>query len=459
MRLSRSVLFLGSALIGCGAWLVVYASGTFDRAANRLMQREVERGRFSGTVLISRGSRVLFARGFGLANADWRIPNSTATKFDIGSITKTFTATLILQLEQQRRIALTDSICTFIVPCPPAWSPVTLHHLLSHTSGIFSLTLAPDFEREQGTAQTREEILARIRARPLAFVPGTKFEYSNSNYYLLGMVIEKITGQPYESVLKQRILQPLGMRDTGVLHRGSVLAQHATGYRPVASGALEVDSPIDESWSFGAGSMYSTVGDLEKWSAALDSDRILPRAALERMWRPVKGEYGYGWEVPTVPLAHGNSQIVQHTGFVPGFVTVFERIVDERLTVIVLANSLASEPRRVAQSLSALALGEHYVPSFDRETVAFTVEMQQRYVGDYELGGEVFSISARDGRLFVRDRDHPENPALEILAASETQLFLRDTDGDLTALQDGHGRVTGFLFTQGNQSRTVRKVR
>ncbi len=459
MRLSRSVLFLGFALLACGAWLAVYASGTFDRAADQLMRREVEHGNFSGTVLISRGSRVLFAKGFGLANADWSIPNSIATKFDIGSITKTFTATLILQLEQQRKLALTDSVCAFIDPCPPAWLPVTLHHLLSHTSGIFNLTLAPDFDREHTTAQTREEILARIRAQPLSFVPGAKFEYSNSNFYLLALVIEKVSGQPYESVLKQRILEPLGMRDTGVLHRGSVLSQHATGYRPVRTGLLEVDSPVDESWSFGAGSMYSTVGDLEKWSEALDSSRILPRATLERMWQPVKGQYGYGWEVPAVPLAHGNRRIVQHTGFVPGFVTVLERVVDEHLTIIVLSNSLASEPRRVAQSLNALALGEHYVPTFARETVAITAEMQQRYVGDYELGGEVFTISARDGRLFVQDRDQPDNPALEILAASDSQLFLRDVDGDLVATQDGHGRVTGFLFTQGDLSRVVRKVR
>jgi D-alanyl-D-alanine carboxypeptidase len=423
------------------------------------MQREVQRGHFSGAVLISRDHRVLFAKGFGVANADWSIPNTTETKFDIGSITKTFTATLVLQLEQQRKLALTDSVCAFIVPCPPAWSPVTLHHLLSHTSGIFNLTLAPDFDRERGTAQTREEILARICTRPLAFVPGTKFEYSNSNYYLLALIIEKITGPPYESVLKQRILEPLGMRDTGVIKRGYVLSQHATGYRPTTSGTLEVDSPIDESWSFGAGSMYSTVGDLEKWSAALDSDRILPRATLERMWQPVKGEYGYGWELPTVPLAPGSRRIVQHAGFVPGFVTVFERVVDERLTVIVLANSLASEPRRVARSLGALALGEHYIPSFDRDTVPITAQMQQRFVGDYELGGEVFTISAHDGRLFVQSRDHPEGPAPEILVASDTLLFLRDLDGELTVTQDGHGRVTGFLFSQGNLSRVVRKVR
>jgi CubicO group peptidase (beta-lactamase class C family) len=459
MRPARSTLFLVFAVVACGAWLVVYAAGSFARAADRLMRREVDRGHFSGAVLISRGTKVLFTKGYGLANADWRIPNSVDTKFEIGSITKTFTATLILQLEQQKRLALTDSICTYIDSCPTSWASVTLHHLLSHTSGIYNLTLSADFTKEHAAAQTREEILARIRAPPLAFVPGTRFEYSNSNYYLLALVIEKVTGLAFETVLQERILGPLGMHDTGVLHRECILARHAVGYRPATNGALEVDSPIDASWSFGAGSMYSTVGDLEKWSRALDSNRILPQATLQRMWRPVKGDYGYGWEIPAVSLARGTRRMVQHTGLVAGFVTIFQRIEAQQLTVIVLSNSLASHPERVAQSLSSLAFGEHYVPSFDRETVPFTAQMLARYVGDYELGGEIFTVSARNGRLFVGSRDHPEYPALEILAASQTQLFLRDQDGDMTVTQDGRGRVSGFLLTQGSLSRTVKRLR
>jgi hypothetical protein len=151
--------------------------------------------------------------------------------------------------------------------------------------------------------------------------------------------------------------------------------------------------------------------------------------------------------------------MIQHTGLVAGFVTVLQRIEDQHLTVIVLTNSLESHPQRVAQSLSALAFGERYVPTFDRESVPFTPQMLARYVGDYELGGEIFTISVRDGRLFVDSREHPEFPELELLAASETQLFLRDQDGDMTVTQDGRGRVTGFLLDQGSSSRTVRKVR
>jgi len=459
MRIARGTLFLGVTIIACGAWLAFYSTGTFARAADQLMQREVERGHFSGTVLISRDANVLFAKGYGLADADWGVKNTPDTKFEIGSITKTFTATLIMQLEQQRRLALTDSVCTYIENCPPGWTAVTLHHLLSHTSGIYNLTLSADYDKLHGVPQTREEVLARIRAQPLAFVPGAKFDYSNSNYFLLAMVIEKVTGQTYESVLKQRLLDPLEMRDTGVIHRDSILSRHATGYRPTKSGALEVDSPTDPSWSFGAGSLYSTVADLQKWSEALDTDRILPQATLRRMWQPVKGEYGYGWEVLTPSPGSGNRQVIQHTGFITGFITIFRRIADEHLTVIVLSNNLASHPARVAQSLSALALGDHFVPSFDRETVELAPEILRRYVGDYELGGETFTITSRDGRLYVSTDNHPEIPQQELLAASDTLLFVRDSDGELVATQDGHGRVTGFLFNQGNTSRVVKKVR
>lgn len=459
MRLSRGALFLGAAITLCSAWLVFYSSGTFARAADQVMQRELQRGHFSGTVLISRGSHVLFAKGYGLAVADSGIRNTLDTKFEIGSITKTFTATLIMQLEQQRRLALTDSICTYIEACPAAWSAVTLRHLLSHTSGIYNLTLSADYDKLHGVPQTREEVLARFRTQPLTFVPGAKFDYSNSNYFLLAMVIEKVTGHTYESVLKQRILEPLDMRDTGVIHRDSILPGHATGYRPTKSWDMEVDSPTDPSWSFGAGSLYSTVGDLQKWSEALDSDRILPHAALERMWQPVKGEYGYGWEVLSPSLSTGNRQVIQHTGLITGFITILRRTVDTQLTAIVLANSLASNPARVAQSLTALALGEHFVPNFERDAEDLTPENLRRYVGAYELGGERYTITSRDGRLYVSGNEHPGLPELELLAASQTELFLRDMDGELIATQDGHGRLTGFIFNQGNSSRMVKKVR
>jgi CubicO group peptidase (beta-lactamase class C family) len=203
-------------------------------------------------------------------------------------------------VEGQGRLALHDPICRYMEVCPPGWGGITLHHLLSHTSGIFNVTRVPELEAQRATPQTRRQMMSRFLTKPLAFAPGEQFEYSNSNYYLLGLVIEKVTGQPYEVVLRERILKPLEMHDTGIEHRGAAPPLHASGYRPDRTGRLKYDPPMDESWSFSAGAMYSTVEDMEKFSDALQSEALLPRAALERMWQPVRDVYGYGWQTPHV---------------------------------------------------------------------------------------------------------------------------------------------------------------
>src|SRR5262249_29570492 len=152
-------------------------------------------------------------------------PNTPHTRFLIGSITKTFTAALIMLLEKDGRLALTDGICKYLSPCPAGWDAIKLHHLLSHTSGIFNLTEVRDLEKQMVVPQTREEILARFEHVPLDFPPGTKFHYSNSNYYLLGMVIEQVTGKSYYAALRERILTPLGMSGTGLQEQGSIVKE------------------------------------------------------------------------------------------------------------------------------------------------------------------------------------------------------------------------------------------
>ncbi len=208
--------FLGAAVVACCAWLLFYSRATVTRAAEKAMQDEVERGNFSGAVLVSRAGRIVFERAYGFADANRKVPNTTQTRFLLGSITKSFTAVLVMQLEQEKRISLSDSICQYLQECPPGWRVITLHHLLSHTSGIFNVTESPEFESLKSIAQTRGQMLARMLHQPLAFAAGQKFQYSNSNYYLLGVVIEDVTGDSFEQVLQQRILDPLGMRDTGM---------------------------------------------------------------------------------------------------------------------------------------------------------------------------------------------------------------------------------------------------
>jgi CubicO group peptidase (beta-lactamase class C family) len=169
----------------------------------QFMQTQVRTAQFSGSVLVARRGVILLSKGYGRANREWDIPNTTTTEFRIGSLTKQFTATVIMQLREKQRLDLTDSICKYLQPCPEAWSPVTLHHLLSHTSGIVNYTDSRDNEKNSVMAWTPDEIVATFRSAPLQFAPGTQEQYSNSNYFLLTLIIEKITGQRYEEVLRQ----------------------------------------------------------------------------------------------------------------------------------------------------------------------------------------------------------------------------------------------------------------
>ena len=304
------------------------------------MQTQVQRNHFSGTVLVAQNGRIVFAKGYGYANAEWQTPNTLQTKFRLGSLTKQFTATAIMQLREKGLLSLQDSICRYLQPCAEEWQPVTLHHLLSHTSGI------------AGSGRTS-----------LEFAPGTRWKYSDWGYSLLGSVIERVTGKPYAQVLREQIFGPLGMRDTGYDQAQTILQQRAAGYRLV-EGQLRNAEYIDMAGPFAAGGLYSTAEDLYKWDQALYTDAILPPSALKLMWTEVASNYGYGWMVSTPaspskpPWALPKRFQVVHPGSINGFTSEILRFPDERVTVIVLAN--LEDARVVGPELAAMILGDPF---------------------------------------------------------------------------------------------------
>src|SRR5262245_33638673 len=194
------------------------------------MQALVRASNFSGTMLLARNGVPLVSKGYGLANAEWQIPNAPDTKFRLGSITKQFTSMLIMRLQEQGKLKVQDPICTYISPCPDAWKPVTIHHLLTHTSGIPSYTDSPDYLKTMMVPKTLDDMVAGFRNLPLEFEPGSRFKYDNSGYFLLGVIIEKTSGRKYEEALKSEIFDPLGMNDTGYDHHATILPRRATGY-------------------------------------------------------------------------------------------------------------------------------------------------------------------------------------------------------------------------------------
>jgi CubicO group peptidase (beta-lactamase class C family) len=296
-------------------------------------------------VLVVRNGKVLFAKAYGYANLEWRIPNTPQTRFRIGSMTKQFTATLIMQLREAKLVDLQDSICSYLNPCVEAWKPVTLSQLLSHTSGIPGYGDKPDPKSRSIPPWTAAQIAASFHDKPLEFPPGTKWKYSDWGYVLLGMVIEKVTTKPYATVLQERIFDPLGMKDSGYDLSENIVMQRAAGYRLKDKRLVNADY-IDMRGPFSAGALYSTVGDLYKWDQALYTEKILPRAALNLMWTEVISNYGYGWMVskpsPTAGrlppwVVPGHFQVV-HPGSINGFSSEICRFPDDHTTVIVLAN-------------------------------------------------------------------------------------------------------------------------
>src|SRR5262247_2180124 len=170
---------------------------------------------FTGSALVARDGKVIFSKGYGMANAEWDIPNTTQTKFRLGSITKQFTAASLLLLQERGKLSVQDPICKFFDNCPEAWKEITIHHLLTHTSGIPNFTSFPDYQKTMMIPVTMESLVARFKDKPLDFKPGEKMSYSNSGYVALGHIVEKVAGETYESFLQKNIFEPLKMSNSG----------------------------------------------------------------------------------------------------------------------------------------------------------------------------------------------------------------------------------------------------
>jgi len=305
--------------------------------------------RFMGSVLIARSGRVLVEKGYGMADLELDVPNTPQTKFRLGSITKQFTAAAILQLEEQGKLSVNDPISKYFVESPAAWKDITIHHLLTHTSGIPNYTDFPGFmANETRKPLTVPLLIGLFESKPLDFEPGAKWKYSNSAYELLGYVIEKLSGVSYEDYLKQHIFDPLEMRSTGYDHAAPVIRNRASGYA-VKNGQFENAPFLDMSIPYSAGALYSTVDDLYRWDRALYTEKVLGRKAIEKMYTPFKNNYAYGWDVRETPRRQ-----YAHGGGIFGFSTFIIRYPADDALIVVLSNIQEAPAGKIAADLSAI---------------------------------------------------------------------------------------------------------
>jgi CubicO group peptidase (beta-lactamase class C family) len=327
---------------------------------NEIVQQYHEMSGFGGVVLVAENGKIAYEKGFGMANVEWNIPNSPAARYRIGSITKQFTAMLVMQLVQEEKLKLDGTISEYL-----PWyrqdtgSQVTLHHLLTHTSGIPNYTMNPVFQANMRLhVGTPKEFVLKYCSGDLEWKPGEKYGYNNSGYFLLGAILEQVTGKKYETLLHERIFGPLGMMDSGFDHSEAIIPRRASGYQLGPKGELRNAEYLDMEAPFAGGSIYSTVDDLLKWDQALYTDSLLSAELKKKMFTPVLEEYGYGWVIEMLPKGAAGELTIWHPGGINGFNADFLRLVNSRRTIIVLGN----HPARVAPVTEAINKILHDLP-------------------------------------------------------------------------------------------------
>lgn len=308
---------------------------------DELLKNYYDYGQFNGSVLVAEKGKVIYAKGFGMANMEWAIPNQPDTKFRIGSVTKQFTAALILQLVEAGKIKLDGKITDYLSDYrKDTGDKITVHQLLNHTSGIPSYTSQANFFAEVSRDPSSvTDFVKKHASGELEFEPGTKFNYNNSGYFLLGAIIEKVTGKSYESVLKTRIFEPLGMTNSGYDNHAPLLQKRAAGYEKTPAGFVNA-AYLDMSLPYAAGSLYSTVEDLYKWDQSLYGDKILSAASKKLMFTPGLSNYGYGFGISDQPIGKTSekTKVIQHGGGINGFNSLLTRLIDKQQTIILLDN-------------------------------------------------------------------------------------------------------------------------
>jgi CubicO group peptidase (beta-lactamase class C family) len=295
---------------------------------------------------------------------EWNVANETDTKFRIGSITKQFTSMLILQLVETGKLKLDGKLSDYLPEYrKDVGDRVTIHHLLTHTSGIPSYTSLPKFfEEVSRNPYTPAEFVKKYASGDLEFEPGAKFRYNNSGYFLLGAIIEKLHGKSYEQVIKENIFDPLGMKNSGFDHHGTILPKRASGYQKTPAGYTNAPY-LDMSIPYAAGSLYSTVEDLYLWDQALYADKLISAASKELMYKPFLDNYAYGWGIKKVTLSGSKEAVnsVEHSGGINGFSTLIVRYPAQKHLIVLLDNtSQGGNLNRISRDLTNILYNQPF---------------------------------------------------------------------------------------------------
>ncbi|MGR4866239.1 serine hydrolase [Caulobacter sp. LARHSG274] len=421
------------------------APADYVAQARALIAPYLEAQSFSGAILVARDGAPVLREGFGAADREWDVANTPDTKFRLGSITKQFTATAILQLAEQGKLSVDDPISKYYANAPPAWSKVTIKHLLTHTSGIPSYTGLPGFfEKSSRSPLTPDGIIKLTRDLPLEFEPGAKYAYDNTGYILLGYVIEKVSGEPYADYVGKHIFTPLGMKDSGYDVSGVILRHRASGYQGSKDGWKNADY-LDMTLPYAAGSLYSTVDDLLVWDRALADGKILTPASRQAMFTDYGHQYGFGWKVD----ADAGHERVGHGGGINGFSTGISRYPKDGVVAVALANYGASPSNYLAETLAGLCAGTYHPP----KAIALPAATLDRYVGAYVLSPTFTLTVTRQGDQLITQGTN-QGP-VPFYPSAPGEFFARIVNARISFTQSGDAPATALVLHQGGKDQTA----
>jgi len=399
---------------------------------------------YMGSVLVVRGDEVLIDKSYGSANLDWNIPNAPDVKFRLGSLTKQFTAALILLMQQDGKLNIADPVSKYLPDAPATWSKITVNELLNHTSGIPNFTSDPTFPVWSASPRTPAEELAYFSAKPLDFEPSSKYSYSNSNFEVLGIILEKVSRKSYNDLLQERLFVPLGMHDSGLDADNLILPKRALGYSN-DNGKLVYARSESLTVPWAAGSLYSTTGDLLIWEHALFGGKVLSPASLTAMTTPGKGHYALGIEAITLD----GLKVVQHDGGIEGFTTHMAYVPEKRIAVIVLSNVATVAPPEMGAQLLDLALGKSVEIKAERKAVPIAPAELTKFAGVYDLTPSLaLTFSVKEGVLYASVGPQTFSLMYQGVRNGHQYFFLSAANIDIEFIPDSTGAITSMLWMQ-----------
>jgi CubicO group peptidase (beta-lactamase class C family) len=411
-------------------------------------------------VLVAKNGSVVYEKGFAFAGINSQKKITPLTKFRIGSITKQFTASAILQLQEEGKLNVKDKISKYF-PGFPRGDEVTIHHLLTHTSGIHSYTNTDSFMRRVTEPISEEKLFAEIKKYPYDFNPGEKYMYNNSGYFLLGYLAEKITGKKLGDIFRERFFVPLKMTNTGMYNSQHKPSNEATGYEKQGS-TYTTAIDWDMSWAAGAGGLYSTVQDLNKWNNALHHGKILKEQTYQAAITPVvlnSGEkppgmdYGYG-------LGMGNYrglQTIGHSGGLNGFISQLVWYPREQMTVVMLTNQsppeLMMDPNKIAEFFA----WQHMDTAATYEPIDMRNEDLTIYEGRFEISKDLLmDVSTEGQKIFVQVTGQQK---YEMYPSKKDEFFLKVVEATVHFNRDDNGQVVSANIEQGGFKATAPKIK